>query len=143
MHCCQGCWVHRCHFPCQGPGELYVSPAAAELVLGGVPPVGAGSSVLLCFLKPLVTGSTCQCWGKGLFLLPPPSLLTVVWARPPPLCQQSHRPGCHHPCSTGSHVSWAVLTTCASHCVRIHNLDCCCSGRVVGASPLVPLLTGG
>ena len=113
MHCCQGCWVHRCHFPCQGPGELYVSPAAAELLLGGVPPVGAGSSVLLCFLKALVTRSTCQCWGKGAICYAPTpfahscvgqatsTVPAVTQARVPPsmLHRQSCELGCpHHLC---------------------------------------------
>ena len=35
-------------------------PLLMKLVLG-VPPLGAGLLVLLCFLKPLVTNSNCHC----------------------------------------------------------------------------------
>ena len=79
----------------------------------GVPPVGARSPDLLCFLKPLVTGSTCQCWGKGAISSAPTQFAhscvgqatstvpAVTQARLPPsmLHWQSGELGCpHHLC---------------------------------------------
>ena len=62
LHCCQRCWVHECCCCCWGPGDpgTCMQPLLLVELVFGVPSMGAGSPVLLWFLKSLVAGFSCH-----------------------------------------------------------------------------------
>ena len=66
----QGLWVHKCHCCCQRPWTLWTSMQLTLLteLMSRLLQLGAGSWVLLWFLKPQVTGFTChnlRCRGQA------------------------------------------------------------------------------